>query len=179
VDLFVDLWACAYMIVINKTDLMNDEVRASVAAEVLSEARDAVHIVHTAHGAVDIQVLLGIKAGAEDDLDSRPSHHDTEDDHDHDDFESFDVGIAATNDPEALCARIRACATEHNILRIKGFAEVEGKDMRLLVQGVGPRIQHYYDRDWQPGEARFGRLVVIGESGLDQAAIRAALSAEA
>jgi cobalamin biosynthesis protein CobW len=45
------------------------------------------------------------------------------------------------------------------------------------VQGVGARFQHYYDRDWNPDEERVSRLVVIGQRGLDQAAIEAALTA--
>ncbi|MHA1154422.1 MAG: GTP-binding protein, partial [Alphaproteobacteria bacterium] len=63
----------------------------------------------------------------------------------------------------------------HDVLRIKGFVAVAGKDMRLVVQGVGPRFSHYYDRDWGPEEPRASRLVVIGETGLDRAAIAAAL----
>jgi cobalamin biosynthesis protein CobW len=64
----------------------------------------------------------------------------------------------------------------HDILRLKGFGSVTGKPMRLTVQAVGPRVDHYFD---QPlGDAPRGtRLVVIGEAGLDQDAIRAALQA--
>jgi len=64
----------------------------------------------------------------------------------------------------------------HDVLRAKGFADVKGKPMRLLVQGVGNRIQHQFDRAWKSGELRLGRLVVIGEKGLDQAAIRALIA---
>jgi hypothetical protein len=42
--------------------------------------------------------------------------------------------------------------------------------MRLLVQAVGPRVSHHYDRAWEAGEARATRLVVIGLKGLDRAA---------
>ena len=63
------------------------------------------------------------------------------------------------------------------MLRMKGFLEVDGKPMRLLVQGVGGRFRHQFDRPWKPGEPRAGRLVVIGEKGLDRAAIEAALAA--
>ncbi len=175
-ELFEDQLACADMIVLNKTDLMDGATAEKVAGDVLSEAREAVKIVHTAHGRIDAEVLLGIDAAAEDDLDGRPSHHDDVDgEHDHDDFESFDVDLPPTNDPAVLCARIEDAVRAHNILRIKGFAVVEGKDMRLVVQGVGPRIQHYFDRDWQAGEERLSRLVVIGETGLDRAGIVAAL----
>ena len=48
---------------------------------------------------------------------------------------------------------------------MKGFVEVAGKPMRLLVQGVGARFSHQFDRPWQAGEARGGRLVVIGAEG--------------
>ena len=78
--------------------------------------------------------------------------------------------------PEALLARLLAVTEAHDILRIKGFAAVRGKPMRLAVQGVGPRLQHQYDRPWAPGAARQGQLVVIGRSGLDRAAIEAALA---
>ena len=49
--------------------------------------------------------------------------------------------------------------------------------MRLVVQGVGARFQQHFDRPWAPGEARQGHLVVIGERGLDRAAIAAAIGA--
>jgi cobalamin biosynthesis protein CobW len=76
-----------------------------------------------------------------------------------------------------LLNRLAPVIADHDILRIKGFIAVAGKTMRLVLQGVGARLSHYYDRDWQPGEARGTRLVVIGRAGLDEAAIRAALAA--
>ena len=61
------------------------------------------------------------------------------------------------------------------MLRVKGFAAVAGKPMRLLVQAVGARVTHQYDRPWAAAEARAGRLVVIGLKGLDRAAVARAL----
>ena len=49
--------------------------------------------------------------------------------------------------------------------------------MRGVIQGVGPRIQSYFDRPWDPGEERKSQLVVIGQIGLDQDAIEMALLA--
>ena len=66
-------------------------------------------------------------------------------------------------------------AEEHDVLRMKGFVEIAGKPMRLLVQGVGTRIQHQFDRRWPDGAPRRGRLVVIGQKGFDQTGIRAIL----
>ena len=71
--------------------------------------------------------------------------------------------------------RIEREAKIHDILRVKGFVDVPGKAMRLVVQGVGMRIQYYYDRDWRPHETRATRLVVIGQNGLDRDAVHAAI----
>jgi len=54
-------------------------------------------------------------------------------------------------------------ARQQNILRVKGYAAVSGKPMRLLVQAVGARVRYQFDRPWRPDEARRGRLVVIAE----------------
>ena len=59
-------------------------------------------------------------------------------------------------------------ARDHGVLRIKGFVEVAEKPMRHVVQGVGSRFTRYFDRPWKDEEARDGRLVIIGEAGLDR-----------
>jgi cobalamin biosynthesis protein CobW len=120
-------------------------------------------VVDVAEGAVDPRVILGIGAAAEDDTDARPSHHDDHEDHEHDDFESIVVDIPELSDPADLVRAIETLANTHNILRVKGHASVTGKPMRLLVQAVGARVRHQYDRPWNADEARAGRLVVIAE----------------
>ena len=63
----------------------------------------------------------------------------------------------------------------HDVLRLKGFVDVPGRGRRQVVQAVGDRVQQYFDRPWRDGERRATRLVVIGQRGLDRAAIAAAL----
>lgn len=174
-ELYEDQLACADLVLLNKIDLMDDDAVEAVATEVGSRLRDRVRMVKTANGAIDPGVLLGIEAAAEDDLSARPSHHDAEDHHDHDDFESFEVAISEIGSPDALINRLQAAIAEHDILRVKGFVHVPGKNMRLIIQGVGARLQQHFDRPWEDGEPRETRLVVIGLSGLDKVAIAAAL----
>lgn len=176
-ELFEEQLGCADMVVINKTDLLGRSALDKVAAEVAGQLRPSVKVVTAAHGAVDPKVLLGLEAAAEDDLDARPSHHDGVDDHDHDDFDTFSVEVADAPDAGELLRRLRTAIARHGVLRVKGFAHVPGKDMRLLIQAVGERIQHYYDRDWRDGEDRRTRLVVIGHKGLDERSIRDMLNA--
>jgi cobalamin biosynthesis protein CobW len=65
------------------------------------------------------------------------------------------------------------------VLRIKGYAAVDGKPMRLLLQGVGSRVETRYERPWAASELRNGRLVVIGQKGLDRAKVTALLEGKA
>ena len=176
-ELFEEQLGCADLIVVNKSDLLGASALDKVVSEVAGQLRPSVKVVTAAHGAVDPKVLLGLEAAAEDDLDARPSHHDGVDDHDHDDFDTFSVEVADSPDARELLRRLGAAIAHHGVLRVKGFACVPGKDMRLLIQAVGERIQHYYDRDWRDGEDRRTRLVVIGHKGLDERAVRNMLNA--
>jgi cobalamin biosynthesis protein CobW len=173
---FEDQLLCADLVVMNKADLLDKAGRAKVRAEVSGHLPRAVKMVEAEHGRLDPRVILGIQAAAEDDLDARPSHHGEGEDHDHDDFDSVALPVSATASVEDLAIRVARAAETEGVLRIKGFAEVTGKPMRLVVQGVGARISHHYDRPWKAAEPRDGRLVVIGLKGFDQGAVAAALA---
>jgi cobalamin biosynthesis protein CobW len=163
-------------VLLNKADLVGPEALEKLTAEVGAALPRAVKIATTREGVIDPDVLLGIKAAAEDDLAARPSHHDLEGEHDHDDFETFIVEIPAARDPDALIGRLAAATEAHDILRIKGFVEVAGKPMRMLVQGVGRRFRRDFDRPWRADETRTSRLVVIAEKGVDREAVAAAIA---
>jgi len=111
-------------------------------------------------------------------LAARPSHHDNEAEHDHDDFETFIIDVPSADSPDDIVDRIVRTATAHDILRVKGFVDIKGKPMRLLIQGVGARLQHQFDRSWRPDEPRHGRLVVIGQKGLDRESISRSIAGE-
>jgi cobalamin biosynthesis protein CobW len=173
-ELFEEQLGAADLVVLNKADLLGEQDWPAVEGRVRLELRPGVGVVRAA-AAVPAAVLIGLGAAAESDLASRPSHHDADEDHEHDDFESFHVDVPALDDPDGFVARARRMIGQHPVLRLKGFLAVRGRPMRLVLQGVGDRIQHYFDRPWGPDEAREGRLVVIGERGLDREAIAAAL----
>ena len=194
-ELFEDQVACADMIVVNKTDLLDAAEADALTTRLKTESRDGVQVVKAKMGALPVDVLLGQGIGAEGDLEARheihhhhhqdDDHHDDHDDdhhhdhehaHGHDEFESFVVARAEIADAAAFAEQVADVIRTHNILRLKGFAAVSGKPMRLTLQAVGPRVDTYFDQPF--GDApRETRLVVIGEAGLDSAAITAALQA--
>ncbi len=163
-ELFEDQLACADLVILNKTDLVDDSVHAQVKELVQRELSRAVKIVSNGRSqTLDSDVLLGFNAAVEDDLEARPSHHDFEEDHDHDDqIVSTHVILDRAFDPSQLKARLEALVQEQEIYRVKGFVAVPNKSMRLVMQGVGSRFEQFYDRPWQPEEVRQTRLVFIG-----------------
>ena len=162
-EVFEDQISCADIILLTKPDLAGPEGVAKAREIIAAEAPRVLPMIEVAEGVVDPRVILGLEAAAEDDLEARPSHHDAPHDHDHEDFESIVVDIPELVDPADLVKAIEGLARDHNILRVKGYANVAGKPMRLLVQAVGARVRHQFDRPWQADEARQGRLVVIAE----------------
>ena len=189
-ELFDDQIACADMIVINKTDLLDSTAAEALGTRLRTSSRNGVQVVKTSMGVLPVDVLLGQNAAAETSLSARHEvhyhhHHDDEDDddddhhheHGHDEFTSFVVTRGEIADPAAFVQQVADVIRKHNILRLKGFAAVTGKPMRLTLQAVGARIDSYFDRPIAANEPRETRLVVIGQAGLDQAAIETALSA--
>jgi len=174
-EVFDDQIACADLVVLNKRDLLDDAGVKKAMATISSVLPRSVKVVTVTDGKVDQALLLGLGVGTEDDIANRRTRHDAEAEHDHDDFDSFVVPLGEIADPSALTARVAALAETFDVLRVKGFAAVAGKPLRLLIQAVGARVTHQYDRPWSASEMREGRLVVIGLKGLDRAAIAQAL----
>ena len=176
-EVFEDQVSCADLIVLNKADIVGQEGISEIAKGIAGQMRAGVKTISSVEGDIDVAILLGIGSAAELNIEQRYSHHDLEDDHDHDDFESFSIELGTIKDVESFQVLLEQLTQKHDILRLKGFLDVEGKNMRRVIQGVGPRIQSYFDRPWDPGEERKSQLVVIGQIGLDQDAIEMALLA--
>jgi cobalamin biosynthesis protein CobW len=178
-ELFEDQLRCADMVLLNKVDLLSDDETARLSRALQQQTRPGVRLVTAAYGRLPTTALLGVNAASENDLASRPSHHELEgeEEHDHDDFETFIVELERVADQSALIKKISEVVAEHNILRLKGFAAVDGNPSRLLIQAVGPRVAHWFDRAWRPDEDRRSSLVVIGLKGIDRSAVTRALHA--
>src|SRR3954452_16265298 len=174
-EVFTDQLACADLVILNKTDLLAPAVLAALRGDIEARLRPGVKLVAAEQGRVAPAVALGLAAAAEDDLAARPSLHEIEGEHDHDDFDSFVVAAGPVADLAAFRDRLAATIRAHDVLRVKGFLDVPGRDRRQVLQAVGDRVQQHFDRPWLPDEKRATRLVVIGKKGLDRAAIAAGL----
>ncbi|UPK66711.1 cobalamin biosynthesis protein CobW [Chitinophaga filiformis] len=166
-ELFEDQLSCADLVVMTKKDLIDENKYEEVRAIIAGKVRTDVKMVAAANGVLSAEILLGVNAAAENDLDSRHSHHEEDHanglEHEHDeDIDSVVVDIHAPHTPETLVEALKELIGEHEIYRIKGFINVPGKPMRMVLQGVSKRFDHYFDRKWKDGETRKTSLVIIG-----------------
>jgi cobalamin biosynthesis protein CobW len=163
-ELFEDQLACADLVLLTKTDLVSAEELERIQNWLTQEIASGVKIVPCRDGTINPDLLLGFNAAVEDNLDSRPSHHDHEAEHEHDDeINSVEFVSQDSFNPEKLIARLKKLVQQAEIYRIKGFVSVPQKPMRLVLQGVGNRFDTFYDRLWVQDELRQTRLVFIGK----------------
>ena len=174
-EVFEDQIACADIVLLSKADLAGEEGVEAARALIEAELPRKLPILPLTEGVIDPKVILGLGAAAEDDLAARPSHHDDHGEHEHDDFDTVVIEIPEIADPAKLIAAIERLAREQNILRVKGHVAVTGKPMRLLVQAVGERVRHQYDRPWGTDTRRSALVVIAEHDDVDEAAIRAVL----
>ncbi|AFY69295.1 cobalamin biosynthesis protein CobW [Thalassoporum mexicanum PCC 7367] len=168
-ELFEDQLACADLVLLTKTDLVDRSTLDRVINHLRQELPDHVKIINCQQGAIDADILLGFNAAVEDNLEARPSHHDHEEEHEHDDdINSVNLSLTQEFDPKELVAKLERLVQQKDIYRVKGFVAVPNKSMRLVLQGVGNRFDYFYDRPWQAEEMRQTRLVFIGNNLSDQ-----------
>jgi cobalamin biosynthesis protein CobW len=178
-ELFEDQLACADLVLLTKSDRVDTETQSKVQDWLRQQLPQRVKVVPCHNGEINPNLLLGFNAAVEDNLDTRPSHHDTEEEHEHDDdINSVHVILNQAFEPKALTARLKQLVQDQEIYRIKGFVAVPNKPMRMVVQGVGDRLEHFFDRPWQATEPRETRLVLIGRA-LDRSQIEDVLCARA
>ena len=172
-EVFEDQINCSDVVLLTKPDLV--ENISDARNIIIKEMERNVPILEVQNGDIGADVILGVNAAAETDLDNRRSHHDGFDDHEHDDFDTFSITVPKILDVEKFKIVLEKLIRENDILRIKGFLRVESKPLNLLVQGVGKRLSVNFTDTKIPVE-NTGTLVFIGEKGrIDQDVISAYL----
>ena len=175
-ELFLDQLTCADLVLVSKTDLIKDEeALAEINRVIKDKARENTKIVPVQNGRVESEILLGIGASAEDDLDNRHSIHEKHHEHGHHHHHNDDIVTVVREEEQTanikdLVKVLTALVKAHEIYRIKGFVNIPGKPMRMVLQGVGTRFDYYFDRKWKEGEDRKTKLVIIGKE-LDEKAV--------
>ncbi len=169
-ELFEDQLSAADLVIVSKVDEMQPGDFERVKEQIKHLMHPAVKVISARRGELPFDVVLGLHKAAEDAIDERHTHHDDDHEegkeHSHELFDTLVVRPPAL-ERAALLRGLAAVVREHEVYRAKGFADVLGKPMRLVVQGVGRRFDSYFDRPWAGEEKRVTELVFIG-SHLDR-----------
>ncbi|BAZ18245.1 cobalamin biosynthesis protein CobW (plasmid) [Calothrix sp. NIES-4071] len=164
-ELFDSQLACADLVLLTKKDCVDSQTQARVQDWLTHNLPPGVKVIPCQDGKIASDLLFGFNAAVEDNLDRRPSHHDTEVEHEHDqEINAVQLILDEAFEPSVLVKRLQTLVQQQEIYRIKGFVAVPNKAMRLVLQGVGNRFNYFYDRPWRPNEPHQTRLVLIGRN---------------
>ncbi|CAL2095442.1 cobalamin biosynthesis protein CobW [Tenacibaculum sp. 190524A02b] len=184
-ELFEDQLSCADLVIMTKSDLIDEESFIKVREVIQNKIGNQIKIISGVKGDIPVDVLLGLDAKSEDFIEEKHSHHeahhhhhdhdhDHHHDHDHDEtINSLVIEVKVPHTPKQLIKALERLVSEFEIYRIKGIIEVPNKPMRMIVQGVASRFENYFDRKWKEGEVRGTRLVIIGEKLEETSLIKA------
>ena len=167
-ELYHDQLSVADLVIVSKTDQLDSNAADCVKTSIQNKIEQSVKVHFISDGLIDSELLTGIEAQSEDRIESIHTHHDHHHNHDeehhhaHDNFDSFVITIPAM-DESVLLANLAELLSMHNIFRVKGFVAIPGKPMRKVVQAVGKRMDHYFDRLWENHEVPKTQLVFIGK----------------
>ncbi|MEW5008651.1 MAG: cobalamin biosynthesis protein CobW [Cycloclasticus sp.] len=171
-ELLDDQLSAADLVVVSKSDLLDETQKKRVKGVIDTVVPDAVKSIYVDHGQVQLDVLVGIESAAEERIDAVHNHHDHHHEHGHhhehahDHFDSYVIKLGEV-DAELFQQQLTGLLEKHDIFRAKGFAAIPNKPMRQVLQAVGQRLDSHFDRLWQADEARQTSLVVICK-GVDE-----------
>ena len=167
-ELLDDQLSAADLVLISKNDLLDEQQRHAVEELVSTKISSQVKLIAIEQGCVDNRLILGMGAASEDRIEAVHTHHDHHHEHGqhhrhaHDDFDSVSIQLPEVNSDKLLIL-LRQLIAENVIFRVKGFLAIKGKPMRQVIQGVGDRIDRYYDRLWSAQDTKQSKIVIIGK----------------
>jgi cobalamin biosynthesis protein CobW len=188
-DLFDDQLQAADLVLISRADCIPETTLETLRTTLEHRCRSGTALVPVADGVVDPALLLGELANPADEvgarIGSKPDHdHDHDHDHEHSHvlIESLVLNLNASWQQDQLEQALSDVLSQQTVLRLKGWYASPAKQRLLQIQGVGPRLNCWYEGSAQPEHLnnRLGqlRLVVLG-FGLEQIALERTLLQQA
>ncbi|MCY3769992.1 MAG: cobalamin biosynthesis protein CobW [Gammaproteobacteria bacterium] len=175
-ELLEDQLGSADLVLISKVDKLTGKQLDKVRESILQQVDPRVKVLEVENGRLRSELIMGLMQASENRIEALHTHHDRHHHHDeehvhaHEHFDSVCIELGDV-DSDRVTASVAQLIRDHAIIRVKGFLSLPGKPMRQVFQGVGNRIDRYFDRPWHPNEERKGRMVFIGK-GLDEETLR-------
>ena len=202
-ELFEEQLEAADLVLVSRADSLDPAALAALQERLLPSLRPGTPVLPMERGQIDPALVLGLSRpshdpnhGAEDQDhhvhdhhshdhdghdDHHQAHHEDAHHHDHHDhthvaMESLAINLPGVFDRERLEISLRALIASGALIRVKGRLWLPGKARPLQIQGVGPRLECWFEADDTPGSPKQDglELVVLG-FGLMQDQLEATL----
>ena len=186
-DLFQEQLEAADLVLVSRADSLDPAALAALQVRLRPSLRPGTPVLPMERGHIDPALVLGLSRPSNDlghggDHDHDDQHeHEHDHDHDHHDhahvaMESLALNLPGVFDRERLEISLRALIASGALIRVKGRLCLPGKARPLQIQGVGPRLECWFEADDTPGSPKQDglELVVLG-FGLKQDQLEATL----
>ena len=176
-EVAADQIAMADFVLLNKTDLV-DEAHLGKVGEKIRSLNPHTRILRTRQSEVPLDELLDIHAFDVDRkiaVDADFLNEMKEGQHHHD-IVSYSFAFEQPFDIQRFEKFVQRLSDKEKVYRSKGFVSLAGQERRAIFHGVNNRFHIFWDRAWNPDEARGSQLVFIGKK-LDSTAIERGLRA--
>ena len=149
-------------VVISKIDLAEGEAVDEVRARALALNPEAT-VVASARDELDVALLLDQFAFSADAEHAGRGH---EHGHEHLDVEIFSLELAGDLDPGRFESWLGGLLMLNapDVFRIKAILALAGEPRRQIVHGVQTYVEQAPGSEWEPGDPRESRIVVIGRN---------------
>ncbi len=149
-DLFADQLGAADLVLVSRADRLEPEAFERVKSSLAAGLRPGTVVLPMARGRLDPSLVLDGPGREEVD---HPDDHDHDHDHDHHDhhdhahvvMESLLVHRSGRWQRAALEAELQRLLIDHPVVRLKGRLRQGGKRLPLQIQGVGRRLECWYE----------------------------------
>lgn len=155
-DLFADQLGAADLVLVSRADRLEPEAFERVKASLAAGLRPGTVVLPMARGRLDPSLVLDgpgreeVEAHHHHDHDHDHDHHGHDDDHHHDHahvaMESLLLRRSGHWERAALEAELQRLLIEHPVVRLKGRLRQAGKKLPLQIQGVGRRLECWYEQ---------------------------------
>jgi cobalamin biosynthesis protein CobW len=191
-ELFEEQLEAADLVLVSRADSLDPAALAALQDRLRPSLRPGTPVLPMERGQIDPALVLGLTRQSTDQrtdksLGAHDQGHRDHDDHHHDDhghyahhdhdhhdhthhdhthvaMESLAINLPGVFDRERLDISLRALIASGALIRVKGRLWLPGKARPLQIQGVGPRLECWFEADDTPGSPKQDglELVVLG-----------------
>ena len=183
-ELFEEQLEAADLVLVSRADSLDPAELAALQDRLRPSLRPGTPVLPMERGQIDPALVLGLsrqstdqsRGGGDHDDHGHDDHHDDHHDHTHVAMESLAINLPGVFDRERLDINLRALIASGALIRVKGRLWLPGKARPLQIQGVGPRLECWFEADDAAGSPKQDglELVVLG-FGLNPGQLEATL----